>query len=153
MTLAGSSPFGPNTREMTLPMCGFMLSALKSWPVIIQRWPFSCVAPVWWCRLRISATLSIIRAISGKCSQIWMPVTLVRIGLNLPRTSAGASGFMSQVSRWPGEPTRKIVMQFLMRARLPSTAPAASSFMQVGQRHARRGRRRRPAGSCAASAP
>ena len=43
---AGSSLFGPNTREMTLPLCGLMLSALKSWPVIIQRWPFSCVAAV-----------------------------------------------------------------------------------------------------------
>ena len=69
-TLAGSSPFWPNTRETMLPTCGFTASALKSWPVIIQRWPFSCVAPVLWWRLRISATLSIIFAMSGKCSQI-----------------------------------------------------------------------------------
>ena len=33
-------------REMTLPTCGLTLSALKSWPVIIQRWPFSCDEPV-----------------------------------------------------------------------------------------------------------
>ncbi len=61
MTLAGRSLFGPKTREITLPTCGLTLSALKSCPVIIQRWPFSCVAPVRWCRLRISATLSIMR--------------------------------------------------------------------------------------------
>jgi hypothetical protein len=76
-TFAGNSLFCPKTRLITLPACGFMLSALKSCPVIIQRWPFSCVAPVRWCRLRMSEILSILRAISGKCSQIWMPLTFV----------------------------------------------------------------------------
>jgi hypothetical protein len=75
--------------------------------------------------------LSIIRDISGKCSQICTPLTFVLTGLNLPRTSAGASGFMSQVSRWPGEPTRKMVMQFLIFAD-PSAAPAAWSRNRFG---------------------
>jgi len=38
-TFAGSSPFGPKTREITLPECGLTLSAPKSWPVIIHRYP------------------------------------------------------------------------------------------------------------------
>ena len=64
-----------------------------------DREPFECAVPVLWCRLRIIATLSIFRANSGKCSQISAPGTLVLIGLNLPRMSSGASGFMSHVSR------------------------------------------------------
>src|SRR5437879_5625488 len=39
-----------------------------------------------------------------------VPVTLVRIGLNGPRTSAGASGFRSHISSWLGPPSRKIKM-------------------------------------------
>ena len=34
----------------------------------------------------------------------WTPGTDVAIGLNSPRISAGASGFMSKVSRWLGPP-------------------------------------------------
>ena len=41
-----SRVFGPNTRLTMLPACGLTASGLKSWPVIIHRWPFSCVAPV-----------------------------------------------------------------------------------------------------------
>ena len=47
--------------------------------------------------------------------------------------SAGASGFMSNVSRCPGEPTRKIVMQFRISALAGSTAPAASSASTEGR--------------------
>ena len=38
---------------------------------------------------RMIASLSIIFACSGRCSQIWMPGTFVVIGLNSPRISAG----------------------------------------------------------------
>ena len=37
-------------------------------------------------------------AVSGKCSQIREPGTLVAIELNCPRISAGALGFISKVS-------------------------------------------------------
>ena len=47
---------------------------------------------------RISAILSICRAVRGRCSPIWTPGTLVATGLNSPRNSAGASGLRSQVS-------------------------------------------------------
>jgi hypothetical protein len=70
---------------------------------------------------------------SGKCSQICTPVTFVFVGLNLPRTSAGASGFMSQVSCWPGDPTRKMVMQLRIGAGFSLIPPAASSFRRVGR--------------------
>ena len=46
------------------------------------------------------------RASCGRCSQIWMPGTAVAIGLNSPRISAGASGFMSSESRWLRPPVR-----------------------------------------------
>ena len=39
-----------------------------------------------------------------------MPGALVAIGLNGPRISTGASGFMSQVSNWLGAPRLKIMM-------------------------------------------
>ena len=38
------------------------------------------------------------RARSGRCSVMRMPGTFVAVGRNSPRTSAGASGFMSQMS-------------------------------------------------------
>src|SRR5437867_4281135 len=53
----------------------------------------------------------------GKCSQICIPVTFVAVGLNGPRTVAGAAGFMSQVSSWLGPPTRNSAMRFTSPAR------------------------------------
>ncbi len=47
---------------------------------------------------------------AGKCSQISMPETLVRIGWNSPRISAGASIFKSKKSWCGGPPGRKIMM-------------------------------------------
>ncbi len=52
------------------------------------------------------ANLSIIAAIFGNSSPIWMPGTLVLIGLNSPRISAGASGLRSHMSRCGGPPGR-----------------------------------------------
>ncbi len=37
-------------------------------------------------------------AIRGSISQIWIPGTLVGMGLNSPRISLGASGFRSYMS-------------------------------------------------------
>ncbi len=80
----------------------------------------------------MSATRSMIFAMRGKCSQICTPGTLVEIGLNLPRMFSGASGFMSHVSRCPGEPTRKMVMQLRIFAFFSSTAPMAWRLSQLG---------------------
>src|SRR5206468_5668005 len=44
------------------------------------------------------------RACRGRCSPIWMPGTLVAIGLNSPRTSTGALGLRSYMSMWLGPP-------------------------------------------------
>ena len=57
-----------------------------------------------WCRLRTIVNLSATRASFGSSSVISMPGTLVRIGWNGPRYSAGASGFRSNRSRWLGPP-------------------------------------------------
>ena len=71
---------------------------------------------------RRTQILSIIRAVRGISSPTWMPGTLVAIGLNSPRTSAGASGLGSQVSCCGGPPRWKRTMQALA---LPRVAPAA----------------------------
>ena len=55
---------------------------------------------------RMMANLSIILAMRGNSSQIWIPGTLVWIGLNSPRTSAGASGLRSHMSMCGGPPGR-----------------------------------------------
>ena len=56
--------------------------------------------------LRIKVTRSMTLARFGKTSLICKPGTDVAIGLNSPRTSAGASGLGSNVSRCDG-PTRQ----------------------------------------------
>jgi hypothetical protein len=51
-----------------------------------------------------TASLSAIFACKGISSQMSKPGTLVRMGLNSPRISTGASGFMSYMSTWLGPP-------------------------------------------------
>ena len=50
------------------------------------------------------------RATRGRYSQMGRRAR-VAIGLNSPRISAGASGFMSKVSIWLGPPYQKMRMQ------------------------------------------
>ena len=64
---------------------------------------------------RMMARRSIIVACRGRCSQISMPGTFVAIGRNSPRTSAGAAGFMSQLSMCDGPPRSQIQMTDLPR--------------------------------------
>jgi hypothetical protein len=73
--------------------------------------------------LRKTAMCCICLASFGKCSQIWMPGTLVLIGLNSP--ASAVPGFMSQVSFWLGAPDiHKRMHDF---GRLPATGAAAAS--------------------------
>ncbi len=62
--------------------------------------------------LRISVTRFITWARFGSTSLISRPGTDVAIGLNSPRTSAGAFGLGSNVSRCDGPPASQIRMQF-----------------------------------------
>lgn len=71
-------------------------------------------------------SLSIWAASMGKCSQTWMPGVLVAMGLNSPRISAGASGFMSHRSMWLGPPNRKMKMQERTRRGSPVGVAARS---------------------------
>src|SRR5579864_3139964 len=66
--------------------------------------------------------LSACLAVNGRCSQICIPGTLVEIGLNSPRISLGASGFRSNVSKWPHPPLCHSRMQEISRL-----APARST--------------------------
>src|SRR6185436_10731978 len=59
--------------------------------------------------------LSMMRALSGRCSLIRMPGTRVGIGRNSPRNSLGASGFGSHVSMWLGPPRIQRMMTELSR--------------------------------------
>ena len=47
----------------------------------------------------------------GRCSETGRPGKLLGMDLNSPRISAGASGFMSHMSRWLGPPFKKMTMQ------------------------------------------
>jgi hypothetical protein len=58
--------------------------------ISMRWWSGSCQVT-----LRTTANLSEIFAWSGSNSLSSIPATLVRIGRNSPRISAGASGFMS----------------------------------------------------------
>src|SRR5262245_30722718 len=71
-------------------------------------------------------SLSIIRAMVGKSSQISMPGTLVAMGVNSPRTSAGASGLRSHMSMCGGPPGRYTLMTARWEWRMPEPASAAS---------------------------
>src|SRR6266704_1397745 len=91
---------------------------------------------------RSKVYLSACFAVKGRCSQIWMPGTLVGIGLNSPRYSLGASGFMSKVSRCDGPPlchTRMQEMSLVGAARR-----TLSSVMPKEPSEPRRRRSRRP---------
>src|SRR5262245_19729776 len=67
------------------------------------------------------------RLTSGRCSVIRMPGTVVAIGLNSPRTSAGASGFMSQTSSWLGPPWSRNRMHERTRVRGARSLARSSS--------------------------
>ncbi len=59
------------------------------------------------------------------CSLNWRPGKLVSIGRNSPRISAGASGFMSHMSRWLGPPLRNTRIQASARGFERGTDPVA----------------------------
>src|SRR5262245_37279260 len=65
-----------------------------------------------------------IAACFGSCSLIWMPATLVAIGLNSPRISAGAPGFRSYMSMWLGPPACQIKMTDFRGSHVPPVSPA-----------------------------
>src|SRR5262245_51972732 len=67
------------------------------------------------------------RLTSGRCSVIRMPGTVVATGLNSPRTSAGASGFMSQTSSWLGPPWSRNRMHERTRVRGARSLARSSS--------------------------
>jgi hypothetical protein len=72
------------------------------------------------------ASLWVMLATSGRCSQISMPETAVGMGRNSPRISGGASGFMSKLSMCEGPPRIQIMMTDLARdGFLPAAAARA----------------------------
>ncbi len=88
------------------------MAASDSFGQPVVHWKASCppLAPT---IDRMTANLSIIFASRGNTSQMSMPGTAVLIGLNSPRTSAGASGLRSHRSWCGGPPPRKTLMTAL----------------------------------------
>ncbi len=76
--------------------------------------------------LRISVTRFMTLARLGRTSLICKPGTALAIGWNSPRTSAGAVGLGSNVSRCDGPPDSQISTQFFTFTERadPGTAPA-----------------------------
>ena len=74
--------------------------------------------------LRTTASLSSLRASSGRCSQTRMPGSAVGMVLNSPRMPSGASGFGSNVSMCDGPPKRSSRMTALAGARCGALAEA-----------------------------
>src|SRR5438105_2786495 len=106
---------------------------------IPELWP-----PWLWWTLRTMASLSAWRARRGSSSEIWMPETLVAIGLNSPRTVSGAWGFMSQRSMWLGAPQLKMRMTAFALPRARFSPVAASALAQPFQNVLRPPRAPRP---------
>jgi hypothetical protein len=77
-----------------------------------------------WYSERITENLSASFAVFGRISASCVPATLVAVGLNGPRTSAGALGFGSNVSICDGAPTSIRKMQFTS----PSLPPLSAAF-------------------------
>ena len=90
---------------------------------------------------------------------MWMPGTLVAIGLNSPRTSAGASGFRSHMSCVAAPPSRYSRMTFFAlpgRAAAGLRSSAASRFGRVNaaaEQGEGAGGERLAAGEAVAAAP
>ena len=78
----------------------------------------------------------------GNTSQISMPGTLVAIGLNSPRISAGASVLISHMSWCGGPPPRKILITALWD---DARARACLGTEQIGQRQRHQAAHRQPA--------
>ena len=79
----------------------------------------------------MKAKRSAMPATFGINSQIRRPATFVAIGLNSPRTSTGASGFRSIVSRCGGPPSRWMLMTDLADPAIPAAASASSRSASV----------------------
>src|SRR3954466_9439186 len=77
--------------------------------------------------------LSMICALSGSKSQIWMPGTFVLMAPNSPRYSMGASGLGSQVSCWLGPPRiQRMITDFCREILCPDAAAFASERRRSG---------------------
>ena len=61
---------------------------------------------------------------------------MVAIGLNSPRISVGASGFMSHMSRWLGPPLRNRITQASAFGRIPPASHRACDSNKPRQRDA-----------------
>src|SRR4051812_10478480 len=113
-TQLANSPDRPARRnDITHPTLGHSGPSRKRRPVFSSWNPHSWTGGAVWCIDRIRLNLSVWFASFGNSSLRCNPDTRVGIGRNGPRTSEGADGFGSNVSRWAGPPTRLMKMQDL----------------------------------------
>ena len=115
--------------------------------VVSMRWPPAKWSPVSWCSERTIENLSVTFACFGiQLGDVEARAPCVRIGLQMPRYSAGASGFMSYMSMWPGPPSSQIRMTDVFL--LVVGCDAAFAPEQLRQADGWPCRRRRAGGSC-----
>ena len=92
--------------------------------------PVVCTEAVW-VTDRTMRMRSTSLAIRGNSSETRMPSTFVEIELSSPRISAGASGFMSQVSSCDGPPLRNTWMH---RLALPNDGRGSPTLAEARDR-------------------
>ena len=110
------TPLGLTSSLAMAPMAGQSLSLglLRSKaggrslrPESMTMCPSECSLKGWVIDLQMDQD-SLLLARRGRCSQTWIPVVAVGIGLKDPRNSFFASGFISKLSICERPPERKI---------------------------------------------
>src|SRR5205085_3251125 len=96
------------------------------------RCPAAKWSPLSWCSERTIENLSATLACSGHNSLTSKPGTLVLIGFQMPRYSAGASGFISYRSRWLGPPSSQIRMDEVSFLACPIAADISRALSTCG---------------------
>src|SRR3954468_14278312 len=137
-TNAGSDgSFGPRNLAAIEPIDGYPAPSRPSSVRRASGLPACIVIGVWLLAVqsteRMTVSLSAMAACLGKCSQNRTPGTRVAVVPKGPRTSPGASGLGSHMSRWLGPPeSQKTMTDFGPPFRLvPPQAAAASAWRRI----------------------
>ena len=107
--LLGSTPVCVCMCATTDAIVGYSSAGVGLYPVI-RYWMAKLCTPNGDVTLRIKASLSISFAVRGRCSLTRIPANFVETEAKGPRTSEGALGFGSNVSKWLAPPSSQIRM-------------------------------------------
>src|SRR5207253_2645566 len=126
---------GPTSRLTIAPRPGnlpVLLAPLTPMSLVVSiRCPAAKWSPVLWCSDRTMENLSVTLACLGYSSVTSKPGTFVLMGFQRPRYSAGASGFMSYMSMWPGPPSNQIRMTDVFLVAEPEASLARRTWARL----------------------